>query len=303
MFPSFDVLGFGALAVDDLLYVDVYPSAESKVRVHRQERQCGGLTGTALVAAARLGARCAYAGLLGDDDLSCFVAGTLDREDVDLDHAVRRPGARPAHSTIIVGCRRPTRTVFCRAAGALGPDEMLPEAGLIRAARTVHIDHHGMEGTLRICRVAREAGVGIVADLERDGGGLFRDVLALVDHLIVPRRFAEELTGFPEPQEAVKRLWHSSRQAVVVTCGGTGCWYIGDGLEEARHLPAFAVDAVDTTGCGDVFHGAYAAMLARRLPLDARIRAASAAAAMKARHRGGQAGCPTREQLDAFLEQ
>ena len=52
-----DILGFGALAVDDLLYVDEYPSADSKVRVMRRERQCGGLTGTALVAAARLQSR------------------------------------------------------------------------------------------------------------------------------------------------------------------------------------------------------------------------------------------------------
>lgn len=93
------------------------PPVDSKVRVRRQERQCGGLTGTALVAAARLGMRCAYAGLLGDDDLSRFVAGALESEGVDLAYAVRRSDARPAHSTIIVGCQHRTRTIYSLAAG------------------------------------------------------------------------------------------------------------------------------------------------------------------------------------------
>ncbi len=62
---TFDILGLGCTAVDDLLYVEHYPAADSKVRIRRQERQGGGLTGTALVAAARMGARCQYAGGLG----------------------------------------------------------------------------------------------------------------------------------------------------------------------------------------------------------------------------------------------
>ncbi len=76
---QYDVLGLGAVAVDDLLYVDAYPAPESKVRLRHRLRQCGGLTGTALVAAARLGARCAYAGLLGHDELSAYVIEGLRR--------------------------------------------------------------------------------------------------------------------------------------------------------------------------------------------------------------------------------
>ncbi len=301
VFPCFDILGFGAIAVDDLLHVDGYPVAESKVRVQRRDRQCGGQTGTALVAAARLGARTAYAGLMGDDGLSQFVVSTLEREGVELKYAVRRPDARPVHATIIVDSQEKTRTIFASITSPLGPDEQRPEAGLIRAARTVLVDHHGTEGTLRICQIAREAGVPVVGDPERDSGGRLRDVLALVDHLIVDGRFARQLAGVDEPATAAERLWDASRQAVVVTCGGAGCWYV-DSPVAARHIPAFCVEAVDTTGCGDVFHGVYAAMLARGVPLAVRLRIASAAAAMKARRPGGQAGCPTREELHAFLQ-
>ena len=302
--PRFDVLGFGAVAVDDLLYVEEYPPAESKVQVLDRRRQCGGLTGTALVAAARLGCSCAYVGVLGDDELSRFVVDGLAREGIDLDWHVRRADARPAHSTIIVEGRRKTRTIFSSLDGTLGADPLGPEPELIRSAGTLLVDHHGLEGTIRAARIARESGVGVVADLERDPGGPFDELLGLVDHLIISRRFARVLTAAEDPARAAEELYSPQRRAVVVTCGSAGCWYVGETCgEAARHLPAFPVDVVDTTGCGDVFHGAYAAVLARGGDLRRRVVFASAAAALKATKRGGQAGCPTGEAVNVFLSE
>ncbi len=301
--PRFDVLGFGAVAVDDLLYVEEYPPPESKVEVLHRQRQCGGLTGTALVAAARLGSRCAYVGVLGNDELSRFVIQSLAREGIELNYRIERADARPAHSTIIVEGRRKTRTVLFSLDGALGADPSRPEADLIRAAGVLLVDHYGLEGTIRAARIARESGVGVVADLERDPGGPFAELLSLVDHLIISRRFARELSGAEDPARAAQRLYNPDRRAVVVTCGAAGCWYVGEGCgEAARHLPAFPVEVVDTTGCGDVFHGAYAAALARGEGLQQRVVFASAAAALKATKRGGQAGCPTTAEVNAFLE-
>src|SRR5689334_21953078 len=97
-----DVLGFGAVTVDDLIYVDHYPMPDTKVSVVDKVRQGGGLAGTALVAAARLGARAAYAGILGDDDLSRYTLDEFAREGVDCSPVLRRPGAYPIHSIIIV---------------------------------------------------------------------------------------------------------------------------------------------------------------------------------------------------------
>ena len=300
--PQFDVLGFGAVAVDDLLYVDEYPQAEQKVHVRYRQRQCGGLTGTALVAAARLGARAAYVGVLGDDELSQAVAEGFRREGIDLSYCVRRPDARPAHSTIIVDETRGTRTIFSSVDGLIGPDPSLPEAEVIRAARVLVIDHHGLEGTLRAVQIARQSAVQVVADFERDPGPPFEGLLALVDHLIVSERFAREQTGESDAPAAARALESPHRKAVVVTCGRSGCWYLGGATGEVpRHCPAFPVDVIDTTGCGDVFHGAYAAALAEGVDLPARVVFASAVAALKATRRGGQAGIPSRGAVDEFL--
>jgi sugar/nucleoside kinase (ribokinase family) len=299
---DFDVLGLGVVAVDELLYVTDYPAAGEKVRVNRRERQCGGLTGTALVAAARLGSRCGYVGTLGDDEASRAVAACFDREGIDLAHAVRRPDARPGRSTIIVDARRKTRTVFSHVEGHFGPDPDRPGADVIRRTAVLLVDHHGMTGTLRAARIARDAGVGVVADFERDPGGAFSELLALVDHLVLPERFARELAGVAAAEEACRRLWSPDRRAVVVTCGDQGCWYCDSrSATRPEHLPAPAVEVVDSTGCGDVFHGAYCTGLAEGMTLGERLRLASATAALKATAPGGQSGIPTRRSVDAFL--
>lgn len=128
----------------------------------------------------------------------------------------------------------------------------------------------------------------------------FPELLELVDHLILPADFARQLTG-AEGLAAVEKLWNKQRQVVVVTGGAEGCWYRT--ASAARHLPAFPVKVVDTTGCGDVFHGAYAAGLARGLGLEDRLRYAAATAALKATRSGGQTGIPHRKEVETFLHE
>jgi len=298
---AFDVLGLGVLAVDELLYVEHYPPPDTKTPVLHRERQAGGLTGTALVAAARLGARCAYGGMLGHDELSQFVADTFRREGIDLTHVAWRDDAQPVHSFIIVDTTAHTRNIFFLRGAKTGAAPDAPSAEVIRNARVLFADHHGLPGMVRAARIAAEAGIPIVADVERVGGEGFRELVELTAHLIVSRDFAEQFAPGTTAAEAVKRIRRNPAQTVVVTCGAEGCWYLGEEIEEPVHQPAYRVPVVDTTGCGDVFHGAYAAALARGLSLPERIRIASATAALKAMHYGGQAGIPRWETVIEFI--
>lgn len=298
---QYDLLGLGAVAIDDFLYVNAYPSADQKVRVQERQRQCGGLTGTALVAAARIGARCGYAGVLGTEELSAEVVACFQREGIDLSPTVWHPDARPAHSTIVVDRVHHTRTVFASLDGLLGADPERPEADLLQSTRVLLIDHHGLPGTLRAVKLVHQAGIPVVADLERRSEPLLDVLLPQVDHLVLSERFAQELTGISEPQAAAEQLWSPQRKAVVVTAGARGCWYCHGAGEPALHYPAFAVAVYDTTGCGDVFHGVYAAMLAEGRDLPTCVAWASAAAALKAQTHGGQAGIPDRQGIEQFL--
>ncbi len=299
----FDVLGLGCVAVDDLLYVATYPAADAKARVLRRERQCGGLTATALVTAARLGSRCGYAGVLGHDPLSIFAAERLSAEGIDITPMVRRCDAGPIHSTIIIDTQRRTRNIFFDLTDVIGAATDQPPPALILSSRALLVDPCGVEGMLRATHIAHDGQIPVVADIEGDMSPRAFELLEVADHLIVSHATAREVTGASDPARATARLWTDERTAVVVTCGQEGGWYLTCAQDEPQRYPAFAAPSLDTTGCGDVFHGAYASALARGLPMSERVRIAAAAAALKAMTVGGQAGIPARSRVDAFLRE
>ena len=302
MTQAFDVLGIGCVAVDDLLFVEQYPAPDAKARVWRSERHCGGLTATALVAAARMGARCAYAGVLGTDELSKFAAASLRAEGICLEHTVRDPQAHAIHSTIVVSSAHQTRNIFHDHTGVVCAHPDCPSAEIITSAKVLFVDNVALPDVLRAAKIAVAAGIPIVADVEDLTCPGFDDLLALIDHLVISEDFARELSGEAQPDGAARVLCTHGR-TVVVTCGSAGAWFIGPGILEPRLQSAFSVNSVDTTGCGDVFHGVYAAALARGESLSKRVRFGAAAAALKATRAGGQAGIPTRAQVETFLRE
>ncbi len=294
MNTTIDVLGLGYTAVNELLYFDGYPQADAKMPVRRRERHCGGLAATALVAAARLGCRCAYAGTLGGDDHSRFVIERFGEEGIDVTYLRRLPEARPVRSTILVDQTRQTRTILFDTSGVVCVDGDWPAEEVIGAARVLLVDNCGVAGMIRAARIARKAGIATIADFEDASDPLFPQLLALADHLILSRDFALKVSGQSDAALAIQSLWTADRRAVVVTCGKEGCWYATDQEPTIRrHQPALAVRVVDTTGCGDVFHGAYAAALVRGLAVPDAVRFATVAASLKATRPGGQAGIPS----------
>jgi sugar/nucleoside kinase (ribokinase family) len=293
--PKFDVLALGAVAVDDLLYIGSYPGPDEKTPVLRRERRCGGMSAIAVIAASRLGCKSAYAGVLGRDELSDFAIGQMRREGVNLRHLARRAGVPPIHSIIMIDSKAGTRNIFFDERGVVGAACDWPPAEVIRSARVLFVDWFSVPGMIRAARLARAAGIPVVADFEQSGLPGFATLLPLADHLILSQTFAAKWTSLSDPHRAVVKLWTGRQQLAAVTCGENGCFYVTtDNPSMPRHQPAFKVKAVDTTGCGDVFHGAYAAALARGMSAPERIRFAAAAAALKAEKSGGaQRGIPS----------
>jgi sulfofructose kinase len=297
--PRYDVLGIGIAAVDDVLWVDAWPAPDTKMRVRKRERRCGGLTATALVTAARLGARTGYAAVLGEGEDSRFVLEAVGAAGVDTKPARTLHGAGPGHSMIVVAADRGTRNVFSDVSAVMEPRDAWPDGALVRSARVLFVDHMYPGAAIHAARIAREAGIPVVADLERDTSPRFGELLDLVDHLVVSRSFALRLGGASDPRDAAAGLLRPGR-SVIVTCGAEGAWFGGEGVPPS-HVPACAVDVLDTTGSGDVFHGAYAAMLSIGLDLRSRAVVASATAALAASRPGGWAAIPGRAEVDAFL--
>ncbi|MFN7141560.1 MAG: carbohydrate kinase family protein, partial [Limisphaerales bacterium] len=290
MRKNFDILGIGTVSVDDSIVVENYPAPDTKIRVQHLERQLGGLTAVALLAAARLGAKCSYAGVLGRDDLSKFAIKEMQKEKINLRHLQRRDNNPAVHSFIVVDSTNHTRNVFSHRAVPYKMPANWPPREVIESARALYVDHSDLKAMIRATRIARKAGIPVIADLERNSGPEFMELIGMVDHLILPRKLAVQLSGETAPERVMKKLWEANERTFLgVTFGKQGCFFIDSANPgELKHQPIFDVEVVDTTGCGDVFHGAYAWALVKGYSPEDRIRYATGAAALQATRLGAQ---------------
>jgi ribokinase len=297
----YDVLGFGAVAVDELVFVDEFPSPNGKTPIVSWQRAGGGLAGTALVAVARLGQKAAYCGVLDRDELSRYTLDELQNAGVDCAPVLYQAGARPIHSVILVSRGSASRSILFSHAGVaeVPQDAIQPE--LIGSARVLFVDHTAPDAALAAARLARAQGIPVVADVERADFPQVEAFLAAVDHLILGIDLARELSGKTDPGECAGALFGADHTAVVVTAGELGCWYVVKGSPIATHQPALKVPVVDTTGCGDVFHGAYAACLSWGGDVPDAVKTATIAAGRKASQPGGRAGIPDRPTVEDLL--
>lgn len=296
---DWDILGIGTAAVDDLLYIDQFPQPDSKVGVKNAIRQGGGQTATAITTAARQGAITAFCCRLGWDELSQFTINELEKEGVDCSPCIRDQEGSPYHSTIIVAASPCTRTIL-HSGGNVSPPSEAISWNMVRHARVLLLDDNSRKAGIKAAQIARSLNIPIVADIEIDPPDEVTELLPLVDHLIINSEYGELLSGKKEYDEMAETLCTPNRSVCVITCGEEGCWYSEKGTP-AQHIPAFNVSVEDTTGCGDVFHGAYAAALARGSDIRTAVIVASASAAIKATQPGGRSGIPTLPDVETFI--
>jgi sulfofructose kinase len=280
MTKQYDVLAIGVAAVDDLLYVSSYPTTNVKVPITARERHGGGPACTAIATVGTLEGRAAYCARLGEDDLSIYIEHLLQQCHVDTTHIIRDPEAAPYHSSIVVD-RHGNRNVFYDASMFRPVTADNFADSLILSAELVLLDHVAEPALTEIAKKIRNLGVPILGDIEGHSESAL--LLAnLVDHLVVPLDFARWASNSVDPANACAYLAQTRRTTTVVTAGSDGCYYTSAADSSITHFPAFKVETVDTNGCGDTFHGAFALAMARNFSLDDALTFASAAAAVKA---------------------
>lgn len=297
-----DIVGLGVIAVDEMLYVDSYPPADGKKFLTGRRRQGGGNTSCALAAAARLGSRCALLGRLGDDELSQFARERLALAGVDLSYVLHDPACGPIYALIVVSADTGSRAILVDPASIRPLEQEELQPAWFHGAKVLMVDHLYPAAILPAIRLARCSGLEVVSDIELDMPKLC-DIRAGVDHFICSIEFALPFTGRSDPRSACETLSRSApHRTVVVTAGGDGCYWCTDREPEVQHVRAHRIEPVDTTGCGDVFHGAFCHGLAQAWPIERIVRFANAAAAVKATRTGGWAAVPTRDEVERILQ-
>lgn len=287
----------GHASIDHVFQIHAFPQRATKTPAHDFQSVGGGMAANAALAMARLGAQVRFIGAVGDDDAGRLVRQQLGAEGIDLHRLQQIAGARTSASAIIVDGRG-DRQIFNHLgnalARALAPDDMVFEgcdAVLVdprwpagaRAALTWARRHHKL--------AVFDADVAPLADLTA--------LVPLAQWAVFSEPGLAAWAADMPHRPALRRALAQGAQHAVVTLGEQGMLHAcGD---QITAIAAFEVPAVDTTGAGDVFHGALTLALARGLSSLAAFTYASAAAAIKCTRSGGIRGAPSADEVDDYL--
>ena len=290
------ILGIGGVTLDRVGYIPRMPGWDEVEYLTSLDVRQGGMAATAMMAAARLGADAEYIGGVGDDEEGDRVLGEF-----------RRGGVRSERVKVFHGGRTPVSFVLVRDPG--GERTIIHHHGVqerssleiddinLEGVGFLHLDGYWFDTALAAAGNARRLGIVVSVDPSTSVTREKAEALfPLADYIIPSKKYAERLTGERDPEKAAAALLGYGAAAVIITMGREGCLVTERVAME--WIPALPVEAVDTTGAGDVFHGGFVYALSIGSDLFGAVRFASAAAALKCSR---PATLPTREEVERLL--
>lgn len=295
----FDVVGIEMPCMDLLVNVDVFPSPNQGAPVNSLSWQGGGKVATGTIAAARLGAQCAFMGCVGDDDYGRTIVWDFARHGIDTKGIHVRPQSSTSLSVVLSDKKTRGRSIMFHRGSAEHFREDELDLEKIRSSRFFFIAHLNAM-TEGFCRIAREAGSKVFMDVDSYSEETMRRI-DLIDYFIASEFVYDRLFQNQDYEANCRKIMSMGPEVVVFTLGGRGC--VGVSQDGGFfQLETYPVEVVDTTGAGDVFHGAFLAGLQLgKSPRDC-ADFANAVSSIKVTRVGGRAGIPDLETVTRFME-
>jgi sulfofructose kinase len=302
--PTFDLVGVGLNATDTLIKVAHFPAYGGKVPIEAEILSPGGQVASALTAAATLGLRVKYIGTVGDDERGRIQLESLRETGINLDAVEVRENCPNQMAYIVIDESTGERTVFWSRAHCLTLDPDTITAEKIGCARMLHIDGHDTPAVEKAARVARDLHIPVSVDVDTIYPGFDR-VLGFVDFLVASSEFPARWTKESDPFRALEMIQTEyGMQVAAMTLGAHGALarMIDNGAARYVYSPGFVVDCVDTTGAGDVFHGAFCYAVLEGMPIGDSLEFSNAMAALNCTRLGARGGIGTLSDARALIE-
>ena len=271
------VVGVGINATDTIIRLPRFPALDSKVEILSAQVKPGGQVASAMVACRRWGLRSRYVGKIGDDRAGKLQVREMKRERVDTHWIVAKNSASQT-AYILVDEPSGERTVLWKRDPkiALRPADLAPS--WIAGAQVLLVDGHDTAAATRAARLAIQSKVEVVADLDNLYPGV-KELLRFVNFPITSKDFPERLTGENDLLKSLPSIHRDFKCRVIVSTLGRLGALAWDGVRFTLS-PGFRVNAIDTTGAGDIFHGAFVYCLTQKLELKETLEFSCAAAAI-----------------------
>ncbi len=290
------VIGIGHCTVDVICPLDSFPEIDTKTEITGLAVQGGGPSANAMCAAAKLGLRAALVSRLGVDIFGRFARADLLKRDVECTHLFMDEDARSPLSVVLTESAGGTRTIVVFKGENCTVDPLWLSDGWIMTGDVLHIDGHQLPASMFAAQKFKETGKTVVFDAGSWRTGS-EELLSLSDVVIASKIFASRLSENTET--AARKLLEYGPKTAVVTLGAEGA--AGVCGEVLVHVPGFEIAVSDTTGAGDVFHGAFIYAHLAGMNLKDSLSFSNAAAAIKCAHMGGRGGLPGAAEVRTFL--
>lgn len=290
------IICVGNIVRDDVFHVAALPAAGIKVDALHYESRFGGPAATAAAAIGALGGRVAYWGRVGDDMAGQAAIAALQAHGVETDGVAIAKDGHTRNAVVMVDARG-ERAIITNRKGLPDGEHLVPDDALDDVS-AVLADSRWLIGSARVVERAKKRGICTIFDADGGDREAAERIIAMADHVVFSQEGLCDL-GSGGDAKALLQSLAAPGKILAVTLGADGSLWLIDGV--FSHVPAFTVEITDTTGCGDVFHGAYALGIAEnRAPLDA-ARFAAAVAAIKAQRGRGWHGLPNRADVLALM--
>ena len=297
---EFDVVGVGLNATDTLILLSHFPAYAGKVAFEKEILSPGGQVASAMVTCARLGLHVKYIGTVGDDERGRIQVASLRDTGINLDDLQIRQNCPNQTAYIMIDQTTGERTVLWRREDCLrlDPDSISPQQ--ITCARLLHIDGHDTRAVAKAAQIARAHSIPVTVDVDTIYHGFDR-VLPHVDYLVASSDFPVQWTSERDPFRALEMIQDEYHIPVAaMTLGAHGALARLDG--KFIYSPAFVVNCIDTTGAGDVFHGAFCYAVLQNMPMRDALEFSNAMAALNCTALGARGGVATVGEAKALMQ-
>lgn len=294
-----DVVGLGQNATDTVMTVRAFPALGGKERVVASCMQSGGQMATAIVTCRRLGLKVRYIGKVGDDHAGQVQLASLRREGLELIDTKVVRGAPTQYGLIIIDAASGERTIFWDRDSRLAVQPREIKSTAITSARLLHVDGSDVDAMLVAVRLAHKAHIPVLADFDTKHKNIEK-LFPYIDYLIAPTGFMHAVTGQTDPVKTLKYMAHEYHvRTPGMTLGRDGALVYHDG--GYVYSPGFVVKTVDTTGAGDVFHGAFAYALLANWDIARTLDFSNAMAALNCTALGARGGIKSRAEAEHLI--
>ncbi len=298
---SSKIVGIGANVYDTLITLPTYPTEDTKMRATGLKEAGGGPCATGLVAASKLGESTAYIGALAKDGGGEFLLRDMQRFGVSTQYVDVVENKSSFSSVVWLCADKATRTCVFNKENLPNFEIDEHKAQAIKDAKILMVDGNELENAIKGAKIAKAAGTKVLYD----AGGLYDGIkwlLPLADILIPSEEFALAHTKKDSAEDAAKELYRLYSPEVVVITQGKKGGIIFDG-QSIKNYPSFKVNAIDSNGAGDVFHGAFAFAVTRGYGYYDACIFSSGVSALKCTKVGARDGVPSFTETIEFLKE